>query len=588
MVSCGGGGGGGNYSTSPTPSGQSYTLSGVVTEGPATSGSEGYFRNDIGNSVGGFGQTRESVSGEQSREREQPDEILVDANFDAADPIHSAAVGDTLAGVVVRITDGPHMGKSATTGNDGSYQIVGVSGGMTLTAEKSGYKTQTKSGTVSANTTLNFALAIDIVTYTLSGYIREDGVASSSTAGEPISGVVVRVTDGPYIDKSATTGSDGRYEIVGVVGGMTLSATKTGYITLFKSVTVTSDTTLDFDVGIETRNISGRITDIVTGSAVGNLTVEIEGVGATTTNADGQYGFDTNATGILPMTLSGTGYIRRDTYIDAGGPLTVNATVISDGNGFSLPYHDEVFRWNGTRGTKRWPAQMTFVIWTRKFKCIQSNTVTTQNGKIAESCLKGEALQESNSVFASNYTDVIASDVSNLTGGRFQANVTMRDDFAPGEQITFNDFTDDSPGNVNLFLVEYAENTETNANFSWARTVWYSRRTDSYYGRIYSAHVVLNAVHLNSTRLQTHELAHTLGWSHPNGYDFSQYDGGSVMDNDGVTARDALQGRIMYLRPWGSRTPDIDPNWFRLNVTNGTGLFRGYAGRGGLQSELVH
>ena len=288
------------------------------------------------------------------------------------------------------------------------------------------------------------------------------------------------------------------------------------------------------------------------------------------------------------MTLSGAGYIRRDTYIDAGGALTASATVIPDGNGFSLPYHDEVFRWNGTRGTKRWPTQMTFVIWTRKFKCIQSNTVTTQNGKIAESCLKGEALQESSSAFASNYTNVIASDVSKLTGGRFQANITLRDDFSAGEHVTFNDLTGDSAGNVNFFFVEYPENSETNANFSWARTVWYARRSDSYYGRIYSAHVVLNAVHLNSTRLQTHELAHTLGWSHPNGYDFSQYDGGSVMDNDGVTARDELQGRIMYLRPWGSRTPDVDPNWFRLNVTNGSELFRGYAGRGGLKSELVY
>ena len=225
IVSCGGGGG--STPTSPTPSGQTYTLSGIVTEGPATSGSEGYFRNDIGgNQVGGFGRGSQSVLGEQSREREQPDEILIDANSDIADPLHAAAVGDTVAGVVVRIIDGPHMGKSATTGSDGSYQIVGVSGGMTLTATKSGYKTQTKSGTVSANTTLNFALAIDIVTYTLSGYVREDGVASSSTAGESVSGVVVRVTDGPYIDKSSTTGSDGRYEIVGVVGGMTLSATR--------------------------------------------------------------------------------------------------------------------------------------------------------------------------------------------------------------------------------------------------------------------------------------------------------------------------------------------------------------------------
>jgi len=591
MVSCGGGGGGGGSTpTGPTPpTSVVYTLSGRVTEGPATSGSEGYFRNDIGgNEVGGFGRGNQSVLGEQSREREQPDEILIGDNPDIADPLHAATVGDTLAGVVVQIIDGPHMGKSATTGSDGTYQIVGVSGGMTLTATKSGYKTQTKSGTVSANSTLNFALAIDIVTYTLSGYVREDGVASSSTAGEPISGVVIQVIDGPYIDKSSTTGSDGRYEIVGVVGGMTLSATKTGYVTFFKSVTVIADSTLDFDIGIETRNISGRITDIVTGSAVGNLTVEIESVGTTTTNGDGQYGFDTDATGILPMTLSGAGYIRRNTYIDAGGPLTVNATVIPDGNGFSLPYHDEVFRWNGERGTKRWLAQMTFVIQTRKFKCIESSTVTTQNDKTAESCIKGEALEETSSVFASNYTDVIASAVSRLTGGKFQGNMTISDDFTPGEQITFYEYTYNRPGKVDLFLVEYAENDETNANFSWAHTIWYWNQPpdNEYYGRMYSAYVVLNAVHLNSTGLQTHELAHTLGWSHPNGYDFSQYPGGSIMASGGtITTRDELQGRIMYLRPWGSWTPDRDPAWFTLNATNTAGLFRGYAGRSGLRHE---
>ena len=97
MVSCGGGGG--STPTSPTPSGQTYTLSGIVTEGPATSGSEGYFRNDIGgNQVSNFGRGSQSVLGEQSREREQPDETLIDANSDVTDPTRSAAVGDTLAG----------------------------------------------------------------------------------------------------------------------------------------------------------------------------------------------------------------------------------------------------------------------------------------------------------------------------------------------------------------------------------------------------------------------------------------------------------------------------------------------------------
>ena len=576
IVSCGGGGGG-STPTTPNTSGQTYTLSGIVTEGPATSGSEGYFRNDIGgNQVGGFGRGSQSVLGEQSREREQPDEILIDANSDIVDPLHAAAVGDTLAGVVVQIIDGPHMGKSATTGSDGSYQIVGVSGGMTLTATKSGYKTQTKSTTVSANATLNFALAIDIVTYTLSGYVREDGVASSSTAGEPVSGVVVRVTDGPYIDKSATTGSNGRYEIVGVVGGMTLSAAKTGYITLFKSVTVTSDTTLDLDVGRETRTISGLITDIVTGAAAANLTVEIEGVGTTTTDGTGKYSFDTDAIGTLPVTLSGAGYIRRDTYIIADGTLTADATVIFDGNGFSLPYHDEVFRDNGEKGTRRWTYQPTFQIWLRKFKCTEAD----KDSDDIEYCTKAEALEESVSGewFDNTVRSVVTGDVSRLTGGKYSGSPITTRDFTPGTVVTMDDITENNPGQINILLVDYPNYVPGNQFAHWTTWWWYP--SGSAVGQMYSAHIMMNAEGTASCSY-SHELAHSLGWSHPNGYDFSQYDGGSIMDCDGVTARDELQGRIMYLRPEYSLTPDVDPAWFRLN----TAMFRG--GRGGNSLEKV-
>ena len=466
FAACGGGGGGGGSTpTTPNTSGQTYTLSGIVTEGPATSGGEGYFQSDTGgNEVGNFGRGSQSVPGEQSREREHPDEILIDDNPDIADPLHAAAVGDTLAGVVVQIIDGPHMGKSATTGSDGSYQIVGVSGGMTLTATKSGYKTQTKSGTVSANTTLNFALAIDVVTYTLSGYVREDGVASSSTAGEPISGVVVRVTDGPYIDKSSTTGSDGRYEIVGVVGGMTLSATKTDYVTFLKSVTVTSDTTLDFDIGIETSNISGLITDIVTGAAAVNLTVDIEGVGTTTTSGSGEYSLDTELTGILPMTLTGAGYIRRDTYLDGSGPLTVNATVISDGgdygtSGFSLAFHDEVFRDNGTRGTRRWTSQPAFQIWMRKLSCTEASQTSSVEGDDRYFCDKATVLDESVSGtwFYNTLISSLGGDVSDLTGGKYGGAYTT---YTPevGTEIDLGSYDDRGIDNgVSIAYLRYPE-----------------------------------------------------------------------------------------------------------------------------------
>ena len=580
IVSCGGGGGG-STPTSPTPSGQTYTLSGIVTEGPATSGSEGYFRNDIGgNQVGGFGRGSQSVLGEQSREREQPDEILIDANSDIGDPLHAAAVGDTLAGVVVQIIDGPHMGKSATTGSDGSYQIVGVSGGMTLTAEKSGYKTQTKSVTVSANTTLNFALAIDIVTYTLSGYVREDGVASSSTAGDPVSGVVVRVTDGPYIDKLSTTGSNGRYEIVGVVGGMTLSATKTGYVIFFKSVTVIADTTLDFDVGIGTRNISGRITDIVTGAAAANLTVEIEGVGATTTNADGQYGFDTNATGILPMTLSGARYIRRDTYIDAGGPLTVNATVIADGgdygaSGFSLAFHDEVFRRNGERGTKRWTNQPTYQIWMRELSCTETEATDDDRWR----CKKATVLDESvsGSWFYNTAVSALAGDVSTLTDGKFSGPYST---YTPqvGTEIDLRSSASLTRGVINVVQVHYPD-AHTDSDYvgvSYVRMWYYTDHNDYSRGWL----IIDDLEDREST--MTHEIAHTLGFGHPNGYNFSQYPGGSIMGGNAITARDILQGGIVYDRPVWSHTPDIDPTWFKVNAA----MSRSGGGRGQLVMEI--
>jgi len=574
IVSCGGGG---STPTSPTPSGQTFTLSGIVTEGPATSGGEGYFRNDIGGKqVGGFGRGSQSVLGEQSREREKPDEILIDTNPDIADPLHAAAVGDTVAGVVVQIIDGPHIGKSATTGSDGSYQIVGVSGAMNVTATKSGYKTQTKTvDLVSANATLNFALAIEIVTYTLSGYVREDGVASSSTAGEPVSGVIVRVADGPYIDKASTTGSDGRYEVVGVVGGMTLSATRFGYTTLFKSVTVTSDTTLDFDVGRETRNIGGLITDIVTGAAVGNLTVEIEGVGTTTTDGTGKYSFDTDVIGTLPMTLSGDGYIRRDTYIIADGTPTMDATVIFDGNGFSLPYHDEVFRDNGEKGTRRWTYQPTFQIWLRKFKCTEADKESDD----VEYCRKAEALEESVSGewFDNTVRSVITGDVSRLTGGKYSGSPITTRDFTPGTVVTMDDITENNPGQINILLVDYPNYVEGNQFAHWTTWWWYP--SGDAVGQMFSAHIMMHNKGKQSCSY-SHELAHSLGWSHPNGYDFSQY-GGSIMDCDGVTARDELQGRIMYLRPEYSLTPDVDPAWSRLNKA----MFGG--GRGGYRLEKV-
>ena len=64
----------------------------------------------------------------------------------------------------------------------------------------------------------------------------------------------------------------------------------------------------------------------------------------------------------------------------------------------------------------------------------------------------------------------------------------------------------------------------------------------------------------------THELAHSLGFSHPSGTPTQEsimgdYQGGGY----GISAADELHGRILYKRPNGSLTPDRDPSGVTIN-----------------------
>ena len=64
-----------------------------------------------------------------------------------------------LSGVVVTVIDGANQGKTATTGNDGRYQITGVvNGGFTVSAAKAGYTTLMLPVGINGNTTLDFRL----------------------------------------------------------------------------------------------------------------------------------------------------------------------------------------------------------------------------------------------------------------------------------------------------------------------------------------------------------------------------------------------------------------------------------------------
>jgi hypothetical protein len=263
------------------------------------------------------------------------------------------------------------------------------------------------------------------------------------------------------------------------------------------------------------------------------------------------------------LRAGGGSYLRRETYVSVNSFSEVDLELIPDGMGFDLGFFDHVFRWNGANPTSRWTEEPTFEIWTRKFRC--------EEGGPDEACQRLVATDDNASAtFISNAESVINNDLRPLTGGFVRGNDVRRRGHDPGSVVAAGQMY--SPGVIVIVLVQNSRTTK-----SWAG--WQLTGSSG----IYSGRVQINTRHLNSLCIMSHEIAHTLGYHHPDG----QYSGPkpSVMRCDGPTADDRLHGRILYLRPPGSRTPDKDPDWYTANTSMATAM-RGPIG--GLTTHEAH
>lgn len=128
---------------------------------------------------------------------------------------------------------------SATTDDAGYYLLENVpAGDQQVTASADGYYSETATVTVveDATVTQDFVLTA-IPTYTVSGTVTDAG-------GTALEGATV-VIEGTGL--SAVTGSDGSYAIADVEEGTyDITASKEGYVSQTKTVTVNSDVTVDF------------------------------------------------------------------------------------------------------------------------------------------------------------------------------------------------------------------------------------------------------------------------------------------------------------------------------------------------------
>ena len=285
-----------------------------------------------------------------------------------------------------------------------------------------------------------------------------------------------------------------------------------------------------------TLTISGTVTNIITDAKVSSAQIQV-GSTSTSTGADGTYTLTVPRTGQQSFMASAAGYHTRESSLSLTGSATVNLQLIPQGDGFNLTLFDHLFRNKGTTGTERWTTQPTFEIWTQEFSCLE---LDTDYGDSA--CARYQAKGPAPAIFETKVRDSIAK-MGQLTGNVLSgAPITMKT-HPVGTSFPSSDWG----------------TTAGTISFSYT-TGLYGRNAASASGFVNNKlHIDYGANVYTDATIHLHELAHAVGFHHP--------DGPNNMPQPGImgpwpyqwTSADELLVRILYLRPFGSLTPDKDP-----------------------------
>ncbi len=179
----------------------------------------------------GYGLVRADLAVAAVLELEPPATGTISGKVE--DESNGAIVGATV------VVEGTNL--SATTDADGKYLLENVPAGeRQVTASAEGYSSKTLTVTVKEGETVTQDFALQAIpTYTVSGTVTD-------TEGSALEGATVAIEE---TEQSATTGSDGTYSIADVEEGTyNITASKDGYSSETNTVTVNSDTTVDFSL----------------------------------------------------------------------------------------------------------------------------------------------------------------------------------------------------------------------------------------------------------------------------------------------------------------------------------------------------
>jgi uncharacterized protein YjdB len=440
----------------------------------------------------------------------------VDADWESSDPsVASVDTSGTVTGVAA--------GTATVTGTYG-----GQSGSVVMTVEAA--VTLTGISVSAVKTTIQ----VDETTSLTVTALYSDG----STFSYNLNGVCT-----PTTNVVAEKNSD--CEVTGVAAGTaTYSFTAGGFT---DSVVIT--------VEPSGYTVIGWIGAWLTGGWVENAVVRIGNTATATTDADGRFELEVDQPGVYPVVVEASGKHTSESYIEVeswstGAQRNVLPTNTSY---FDLNFFDHVFRDKGSRGTRRWETKPTVEILTKEMEC----TATEDNE--GETCVAFKATENAApSWFETNLRTIVNTGFPELTNNADETTGITITTVNPAAGTAYVLNACATPNRIRVAYV-----TAGSSNFDEASS--YAQGC-AYSGGAFFGH----DVHISWTQTPPmgtlrHEMAHTLGWRHPDGYDALPRD--SIMEyRQEFTAWDRNVGRVAYERPTGSLSPDKDPAGSRINL----------------------
>lgn len=137
---------------------------------------------------------------------------------------------------------------------------------------------------------------------------------TGGAAPTALAGATVSIVDGPNAGKSTTTDASGKYAFTALQqAGFTVKVSAATYVTQSRSITLTSNLTLDFSLTVPPASVvlTGQVSDAITSAPIGGAVVSINGRYNGTTDSAGRF----SVAGLLDLGNTNFTYVSASTYV---------------------------------------------------------------------------------------------------------------------------------------------------------------------------------------------------------------------------------------------------------------------------------